>query len=136
MNTKRFVGASLAVFVTNQVTDLIIHGGILSSTYDSLKNIWRAEMESTMWIMYVTSFVFAFLFIYIFSKGYEGKGISEGIKYGIIIGLLMNVVGMFNQYAVYPIPFILTIQWFIYGMIQYTIYGILAALIYRPNTTA
>jgi len=84
--------------------------------------------------MYITAFVFSFLFIYIFTKGYEGKGVAEGIRYGLIIGLLMLVVGMFNQYAVYPIPLNLTIQWFIYGLIQFIIVGIVAALIYRPET--
>jgi hypothetical protein len=78
------------------------------------------------------SLVFAFLFVYIFSRGYEGSGIGEGVSYGLLIGLLMNVVGMFNQYAVYPIPLVLTIQWFVYEVIQYTICGIVAAALFKP----
>lgn len=87
-----------------------------------------------MWIMYITSFIFAVLFVYIFTKGYENAGIAEGVRYGLIVGLLMNVVGMFNQYAIYPVPFNLVLQWFVYGMIQFIIYGIVAALIYKPKT--
>jgi hypothetical protein len=86
-----------------------------------------------MWIMYVTALIFSFLFVYIFSKGYEGRGIQEGIRYGLIIGLLMNVVGMFNQYAVYPLPLGLVIQWFIYGVIQFIICGIVVAALYKPS---
>jgi hypothetical protein len=100
--------------------------------YQALENVWRPDMMQKMWIIYVTSLVFSFLFVYIFSKGYEGKGIFEGVRYGLIIGLLMNVVGMFNQYAVYPIPIGLIIQWFIYGVIQFIICGIVAAALFKP----
>jgi hypothetical protein len=64
------------------------------------------------------------------SKGYEGRGIAEGVRYGLVIGLLVNVMGMFNQYAVYPIAIGLTIQWFIYSVIQFIIYGIVAAALF------
>lgn len=134
MNIKRFFGASIAVFVANQLMDLIIHGVILGKTYETMVNVWRPDMDSKMWIMTVSSFIFAFLFVYIFTKGYENKGIAEGIRFGIIVGLLMNVVGMLSQYAVYPVPFSLVLQWFVFGMIQFTIYGIVAALIYKPKT--
>ena len=133
MNIRRFIGASIAVFVANQVTDPIIHGLVLGKTYETLNHIWRPEMMSKMWIMSVTSFIFAFLFVYIFTKGYENKGIVEGVRYGIIIGFFMNVVNMFNQYVVYPIPFTLVLQWFVFGMIQFIIYGIVAGLIYKPK---
>ena len=134
MNNKRFIGASLAVFVANQIMDLIIHGAILGKTYEAMQNVWRPDMDSKMWVMTVASFIFAFLFVYIFTKGYENAGIAEGVRYGLIVGLLMNVVGMFNQYAIYPVPFSLVLQWFVYGMIQFIIYGIVAALIYKPKT--
>jgi hypothetical protein len=90
-------------------------------------------MMSLVWITYVTALIFSFLFVYIFSRGYEGRGISEGIRFGLLIGLLMNVVGMFNQYAVLPIPFKLTLQWFVYGVIQIMICGIVASALYKPS---
>ncbi|VAW13682.1 hypothetical protein MNBD_BACTEROID01-559 [hydrothermal vent metagenome] len=136
MNIKKFVYACIAVFVTFQVLDFIIHGVILRPTYESLKDIWRPDMMSKMWIMYITSLVLSLLFVYIFTKGYEGKGIAEGIRYGIIIGLLMNTVGMFSQYVVYPIPLSLAIQWFVFGIIEFLICGIVVALVYRPKTSS
>jgi tryptophan-rich sensory protein len=136
MNVKRYIGASITVFVSFQVLDFIIHGIILAPTYEALKDVWRQDMMSKMWIMYITSLVLSFLFAYVFTKGYEGKGIAEGIRYGIIIGLLMNVVGMFNQYVVYPIPFSLALKWFIFGTIEFVACGIVASLIYKPKTTS
>ena len=133
MNVKRFVSAVIVVFIAFQIFDYIIHGIILAPAYQKLESIWRPEMMSKMWIMYITSLILSLLFVYIFTKGYEARGIGEGIRYGLLIGLLMNVVGVFNQYVVYPIPFALAIQWFIYGTIEFVICGIIAALIYKPK---
>ena len=133
MNTKKFLLASLAVFVTIQVLDFVIHGLILGSTYTSLESIWRPDMADTMWVMYVTGIVFSLLFVYIFAKGYEGKGITEGLKYGFIMGIFVHFVGSFNQFAVYPVPYGLTWQWVIFGTIEITIAGLVAALIYKPK---
>ena len=132
MNKKNFILTSIVVFVVYEVVNSIIHFLILSGAYQALAEVWRPDMMQKMWIVYVTALIFSFLFVYIFSKGYEGRGIQEGIRYGLIIGLLMNVVGMFNQYAVYPLPFGLVIQWFIYGVIQFILCGIVAAALYKP----
>ena len=133
MNRKRYILASIVVFVVYEITNWIVHSLILSGVYQRLQSLWRPDMMDKMWIMYVTAFIFSFLFVYIFTKGYEGKGVAEGFRYGLYIGLLMNIAGIFNQYAIYPVPLSLTIQWFIYGMIQFIIIGIVTALIYRPK---
>jgi tryptophan-rich sensory protein len=121
------------VFVAYEAVNNIIHMLILSGVYETMMDVWRTDMMQKLWIMYVTALIFSFLFVYIFSKGYEGKGIAEGIRYGLIIGLLMNIVGMFNQYAAYPISLSLTVQWFIYGVIQIIICGIVTAALYKPS---
>jgi hypothetical protein len=129
---KRIILASIAVFISMQAMDFIVHSMILMKTYESLAHVWRSDMMEKMWIMYVSSIIFSFLFTYIFTKGYENKGVPEGIRYGFLIGLFMNVVGMLNQYVVYPLPFSLVIKWFIYGLFEYIIFGIIVSLIYQP----
>ena len=131
MNIKRFLIAGVAVYVVFEVLDFIVHGLILSSTYETMMDVFRPQMENYMWIMYITGLVFAFLFVYIYTKGREGKGVAEGIRYGFIMGLFMLSIGMFNQYAVYEIPLSLAVQWFVYGMIQFMICGAVASLIYK-----
>lgn len=133
LNTKRFIIAVIAVFVSFQILDFIIHFIILGPTYQEYKDLWRPDMLSKVWIMYISSFILSVLFVYIFAKGYEGKGLAEGIRYGIIVGLLIYAVGVLNQYAVYPISFSLAVKWFIYGMIEFIICGIVAAWIYRAK---
>ena len=132
MNTKKFIITSIAVFIVYEILELIVNNLILMGTYESLSHVWRADMMSLMWLIYVTALVFSFLFVYIFTKGYEGKGLMEGVRYGLLIGLLMNLTASLYQYVVYPLPFSLVVQWFIFGMIQFIIIGIVAAALYKP----
>ena len=57
MNIKRFIAASIVVFVANQITDPIIHGLILGKTYETLQHLWRVDMMSKMWVMILASFI-------------------------------------------------------------------------------
>ena len=133
MNVKRFVWASIAVFIAFEIIDAVVHMVILKKTYEALGPIWRPDMMSLTWIFHVGSLILAFLFTYIFVKGYENKGIAEGVRYGIIIGLFFNITFEFFDYAMFPLPLSLCVQWFIYGMIGFVICGIIAAGIYKPN---
>lgn len=132
MNIKKMVLASLAVFVAFEIMDYIIHSVILSPVYAQLAYLWRQDMMSKMWLMALSTFVMSVMFVYIFIRGYENKGIAEGVRFGIVAGLFMNFIGMFSQYVMYPIPFSLTLKWFIFGMLEFMIAGIVAAIIYKP----
>ncbi len=133
MNVKRFLLAALAVFVSFQVLDYVIHMLILSPDYEAVASVWRADMMDIFWIMYITGAVMSLLFVYIFTKGYQGKGVMEGVRYGLVIGIFMMAIGAINQYVIYPIPFILAVKWLIFGTIEFIIAGIITALIYKPK---
>jgi hypothetical protein len=138
MNKKRYVISSIVVFVVLEILNYIIHVLILKGPYEATSDLWRAadEMKSNMWIGGIGDLVWSFLFVYIFSKGYEAKGWLEGLRYGVIIGLFLYIPMALGSYTVMPIPFSLSVYWFICGLIQITIVGIVAALIYRPAKAA
>ena len=137
MNVKKFWIAVVVVFILTEVTGYLIHGVMLSSTYQSegIKDIFRSmeDMQSKMWVMWVTDLVWVFFFTFIFVKGYENKGILEGFKYGIYIGLFIPFVFAYQSYVIYPVPYSLAVQWFLFGMIQCVIYGLVVAAIYKPK---
>jgi len=131
-NTKRFIAGGLAIFLIFTVCDFIIHNVILGNIYMSMTALWRPDMMSLMWIMYLSSFIFSFLLMFIFIKGYEDRGIPEGVRFGIMMGLITTGMGAVYQYVVYPIPFSLVAQWFAYGIVEFILAGIAAAAIYQP----
>lgn len=131
MNKKLWVGF-IVVFVVMVVTNFIIHEVILGSTYRStlMANMVRPEAEQKMWIHFVTALIASYFFTLIFSKGYEGKGIGEGMRYGFYVGMLMSIPMAYDTYAAMPIPYSLALQWFIYGVIQYIILGVVVAMVF------
>jgi hypothetical protein len=88
----------------------------------------------------VVDVIWSFLFSLIYIKGYEARGgVMEGVRYGFWIGLFVAVPMAFTQYVIYPIPFFLAIQWFVFGTIQSVICGAALAMVYRsvkPTTRA
>jgi hypothetical protein len=136
MNAKKFLVTFIVVYVLLEAMNFIIHGVILASTYQmpNVQAAFRheAEMNSNMWIVFVTDLVWAFFFVFFFAKGYEGKGIMEGLRFGFYMGLFWALVSSYQTYAFVPMPYSLAFKWFIFGMIEMLILGVVAALIYKP----
>ncbi len=126
----------IVVFVLMEILSYLIDGLILGSAYESVKDLWRPDMQSKMWIFHLVMIFQAFFFSFIFSKGYEGKGIAEGIRYGLYIGIWMSVGMAYGTYAMIAIPYSLALQWFIYGVIENIIYGIGLALVFGKKAQA
>ncbi|MDE3057354.1 MAG: hypothetical protein KGJ59_05310 [Bacteroidota bacterium] len=124
---KKVLIGFVAVFLTLEILDAIIHGGILMSTYESMQNVWRTDMMQKMWILHFVKLVTAFFFALIFSKGYENKGIMEGIRYGFYVGMIVASGFAFGSYASYPIRYQLALAWFFLSLAEYIIAGIVLA---------
>lgn len=131
MNKKLWIGF-VAVFVAWSALSFIIHGVILGKVYGSeeMMKVWRPDMQSKMWIFYVVTAVTSFFLTLIYSKWSTGKGLAEGLQFGVYSGFLMATPMAYSSYAMYPIPYHLALQWFIYGMIHFILLGIILAMIF------
>ena len=127
---KKLLIGFVAVFVTLEVLDAVIHGGILMSTYMAMQNVWRTDMMAKMWVLHVVKLITAFFFTMIFSKGYENKGIMEGVRYGVYMGAIIAAGFGLGSYASFPIPHMLAIEWFLFTLAEYIIAGIVVAMVY------
>ena len=128
---KKMLIGFVAVFVTLEVLDMIIHGVILMSTYMAMQNVWRTDMMAKMWVLHVVKIITAFFFAVIFSKGYENKGIMEGIRYGFYVGMIVASGFALGSYASFPIPHMLAIYWFLLTLVEYVIAGVVIAQVYK-----
>ncbi len=135
MNAKRFWLSVLVIFVVYMAIDALVHMVLLAGLYDQVSHLWRpdADMQKLFPLMWLGSLIFTIFFVLIFVKGYEGRGIGEGIRYGLYIGIFMGFPMAFGSYAMYPMPFILAVYWFIVSIVEMIIAGIVAAAIYRPK---
>lgn len=132
MNWKRFWVASLVIYVVVQAMDFVINEVFMRSANESLQGLWRPNMTSRMWVMYVIGVLVALLFTYIFIKGREGKGTAEGVRYGVIIWLFVSVPMSMSMWVLLPIPHMIIVRGLIYALLEMLIAGILVAAIYKP----
>lgn len=129
MNKKLWVGF-VAVFIVSQIIGYVVHMVILDPLYKSTAHLWRPQAEMITWLFPVIGLFFSFFFTLIFSKGYEKKGIAEGVRYGVYVGLMVTVPMAYGTYATMPIPYSLALQWFLYGMVEYIILGVVLAMVF------
>lgn len=138
MNTKKWIIASVVIFVVDQILSYLFHGVFMSGVYEQTAHLWRPmeEMNRLMWMGWLNGLIWSFLFVYIFAKGYENKGIMEGVRFGLLIGVFFSLPMSLGTYMSMPITGGIAIAWFLYGVIEITILGILAAWLYKPATVA
>ncbi len=137
MNRTRLIISAVVVFIVFQIMEYLVHEVILKSTYMSLASLWRpeAEFQSKMWIMMLTGLVWSFLFAYFYAKACKSGGLMTGIRYGFLMGLFFVLPMSFNWYVILPIPYNLALTWFLFGMGEIIIAGIIVALLYKPLST-
>jgi hypothetical protein len=135
MNKKLLIGFAL-VFVLAFATDFVVNSYLMMSEYEATPTLWRRPEEMKMAVIVISQLFFAFFFTLIFSKGYEGKGVVEGIRYGVYVALMMMVPAAYMTYATMPVPYSLALKWFLYGTIQYVLYGIALSYVYGMKEKA
>jgi hypothetical protein len=133
--TKKLWLGIVAVFVVLSVCETIVNLLLLSSAYQATAALWRPMAEMKVWLFYVVYLFIAFFFTLIFSKGYEGKGIVEGLRYGFYVGMMMAVPAAYGMYGAMPIPYSMALQWFLYGLVEYLLCGMVVALVYGKQAT-
>jgi hypothetical protein len=127
MNYKKLACCAVAVFVTFFITDYLVHGVLMKSTYQATQHLWRpeAEMGKFMPGMMLGKFLVALFFAWIFLHGYKGKGVMEGFRFGLLIGGY-SAGGNLIMYAVAPYDCSITCSWIVAGLAQGVIGGIVA----------
>jgi hypothetical protein len=128
--TRKFLIGLVAVFVLSEIVNIVVNGFMLQATYESLKTLWRPDMDRLMWVYHVMNAIGAFFFVLVFSKGYEGTGVGEGVRYGLYIGVWLGVGMAYGTYAMIAIPYSLAFTWFVSTIIQYVLCGVAVALIF------
>ncbi|NBC82270.1 MAG: hypothetical protein GVY19_02705 [Bacteroidetes bacterium] len=135
MNVKRYLITVLLVFLTYEILSYLIHSVLLMDAYQNISTLWRSDMMQYLWLMYLADLLFVSFFVLIYTQWSKSYNLISGFIFGLLSGLMISSAGVLNQHVVYPIPFELTIQWMIYGLLQFLISGLVLGLVYKPKRT-
>lgn len=132
MNKKSFALTVVLAFVALFVFDFLWHSKLLCDLYKETAHLWRPPetMQEFFPIATLNQFLTALFLCFIYVCGHEGKGITEGLRFGAIIGLLMGVMQM-GLYPYMPIPLVLALLWFLGGLLEGLVIGIVCSLVYK-----
>jgi len=137
MNLKRWVLATVGAFAAIFAAEYFIHHAWLSDFYQSHAQWWRpeAEMQSLLPFLFLGQLSLAALLTLVYAKGYQkGKGrIAQGFRFGVLIGLLLFFPHSLMSYCIYPYPMSLILSWFIGGLIELALAGMVIGYFYRPT---
>lgn len=129
--------AAAVSFIAITVLEALFHEFVLGSAYQATASLWRTqtEMQQLLPLGWITNFIVSMLLVYIYHRGYEGKGCNycEGLRFGLLIGLFVSLPMAVWSYITIPMPTTIAIGWFIIGMIDMLIAGVIIGGIYRPQ---
>jgi hypothetical protein len=136
MDTKKFLLASLGVFVVYSGLGFGIHEMALRADYEPLIGAvirGEDELNQRLFLLYLGNLVFALAFTFVYAKGYEaGKSwVGQGLRFGLIVGTLLAPMAL-TQYVVYPVGGALAVKWILFGYVQIIACALAAAGVYRP----
>ncbi len=136
MNMKRLLLAIAAGFVITYATDFLVHGLWLRSDYLAAQSLWRPpeEMRTFQHWVFVAQLICVATFVIVWAKGFAGRDIATGIVFGLLMGMSQQIWAIIN-YVAMPVPGALAAKWFLGGVAQSILLGIVTALIYKPKVT-
>jgi hypothetical protein len=134
MNIKRYVLATLAMFIFVFLYEWLVHGVILMSVYEETPKVWRdfSEMSSKMPLAMGLQFLFSAWCAFVFTQFYPNGGLNEGIRFGIYFGVFAGILTA-SWYLWLPIAAKLGWSWFISGVVEGIGSGCILGLIYREK---
>lgn len=130
LNVKKYLIASMVVFIFIAIFDFVFHGKIMSASYEATPQLWRAKTEMKCVPMILGQLLLAFVLTFVFTRGYEKKGIGEGVRFGVLMGLLLSTTSII-WYAVQPLPANMVACWVVGGIAQMVGAGAILATVYK-----
>ncbi len=132
MKTKYLILSTLALFVFAMLWNGLVHMVILKEANMQVAELHRSEMS--MGLSMLLTLLLGFMFSVGYLKWCRSFSQKETVGYSLFFALLMGAMVNLNQYIVYPVPAMLSLTWFTFGIVEFFIYGQITRLIYQQIT--
>ena len=124
MRLSRAAAASAVLFVLAMVWNGLLHLVILQHANEPLQRLRRTDLSSPLALSLALTAAVCLLFVWGYSHFARTGTLREGLAYGFFIGLFAAVLVDLNQYLLYPLPFTLVLRWFVGGVLEFALYGV------------
>ena len=132
MNSKRYIGATLALFAFLFFYEWLVHGLILSNMYHDTPHVWRTmkEMTSMMPLYLLINLAISAWLALIFTRFFKDGGVENGLRFGLYFGVFSGLI-VAMWYLWLPVSGMLAFSWLINGIVEGLGGGYVLGLVYR-----
>jgi hypothetical protein len=130
MNFRRLAVAVLAIFLFALAWNGVVHMVILREANMALEKLARPAAERNVALGLLLTAGIAILFVYSYASFVRAPGLRRALGHGVLFALLAGLFADLNQYLLYPIPGSLASLWFLFGVVEFCIYGVLVSWLY------
>ncbi len=132
MNIKRYIIATIALFLFIFIYETVIHSMLLLSLYSKTPTIWRnlTEMKSFVPFNIGVMALLSISLTFIFTRFFKSGGWMNGLRFGFYMGILSGIQAA-GAYYYLPISFSLAMVWFVFGVIESTLGGMIIGALYK-----
>ncbi len=134
MKTKRYLLAGVILFIFAIAWNAGIHLFVLAEVDASVRHLRRADFGDKLALSFLLTGGIIAIFLAGWIRFFRTGSFREGAYYGFLFGVLAGLLVDLNQYIVYPIPGSVAALWCCSGIMEFTIYGVLASRVLRPIT--
>lgn len=121
---KSIISISLIVLFW-MISDFIIHGVILMSSYENTSELWRPYEEMKNLLLFLVKIAVSTTFVLLYKFYIQNKSIKTGAIYGSLIGLMLGISAGYVSYAVMPITHLIAFTWLAGIIIEKTVAGLI-----------
>jgi len=134
MRYKRFLLTCAMLFVIALAWNAVLHFVLFAKINAIVRPLYRPNLEDKIWLSLLLTAGVVTLFVIGHQRFTRSSSIREGAKYGLFFAAIAGLLVDLNQYVLYPIPGPVALLWFLGGLIEFTLYGVLTSkLLSKPS---
>lgn len=132
MSTRRFLLACAVLVGVALAWNGVVHLVVLRDAEAVVRALYRPDLGDRMWLSVLAAVATVVVYVAGFVRFVRSSALREAVGYGLFFAAAAGVLVDLNQYVLLPIPGRLACLWFLAGVIEFTLYGVIARRLIRP----
>jgi len=132
MRTRRFLLACAVLLLVAIAWNAFVHLVVLRAANASVQHLRRPDLAQKIWLSLLLTAGIVIVFVWGYGRFARDGSLREGLRYGLFFALLAGLLVDLNQYVLFPIPAVVAVQWFLGGLVEFSLYGLIVARLCPP----
>ena len=132
---RRFAVAVIVLFVVALAWNALLHLVVFREANASVQHLRRPDLADKVWLSLLMTLGLVTLFVWGYTRVARTGTMREGFGYGLYFALLAGLLVDLNQYVLFPIPGAVAALWFLGGLAEFALYGVLVSRLCRRRST-